>query len=311
MVNGKNEIYSEIDGRVWKDDSSSFINDEHIVRTIQRMIQPLGRTIDASTPMVDARLGDGSRLNAVIAPLSLNGPVLTIRKFKNDLATIDDFIRGGTLTGEMARFLEACIQSKLNLIISGGTGSGKTTMLNVLSAFVPDNERIITIEDAAELRLHQPHVISLETRLTNYEGQGEISIRDLVINSLRMRPDRIIVGECRGKEAFDMLQAMNTGHAGSMTTMHANSPSDALNRLETLILMAGMEIPIMAIRGYIEKAIDIVIHTERLNDGRRRIVSIEEVIKMQDGMIQLHPIFTFKENSILDNGEIVGEVGKF
>ena len=242
MVNGKNEIYIEIDGRVWKDDSISFINDEHIVRTIQRMIQPLGRTIDTSTPMVDARLGDGSRLNAVIAPLSLNGPVLTIRKFKNDLATIDDFIRGGTLTGEMARFLEACIQSKLNLIISGGTGSGKTTMLNVLSAFVPDNERIITIEDAAELRLHQPHVISLETRLTNYEGQGEISIRDLVINSLRMRPDRIIVGECRGKEAFDMLQAMNTGHAGSMTTMHANSPSDALNRLETLILMAGMEI---------------------------------------------------------------------
>ncbi len=307
MVNGKNEIYIEIDGRVWKDDSISFINDEHIVRTIQRMIQPLGRTIDASSPMVDARLGDGSRLNAVISPLSLNGPVLTIRKFKNDLATIDDFIRGGTLTGEMARFLEACIQSKLNLIISGGTGSGKTTMLNVLSAFVPDNERIITIEDAAELRLHQPHVISLETRLTNYEGQGEISIRDLVINSLRMRPDRIIVGECRGKEAFDMLQAMNTGHAGSMTTMHANSPSDALNRLETLILMAGMEIPIMAIRGYIEKAIDIVIHTERLNDGRRRIVSIEEVIKMQDGMIQLHPIFAFKENSILDNGEIVGE----
>jgi len=307
MVNGINEVYVEIDGKVIRDQSISFINDDHIIRTIQRMIQPFGRTIDTSNPMVDARLGDGSRLNAIVPPLALNGPVLTIRKFKEELANIEDFLRSGALTSDMARFLEACVLAKLNIIIVGGTGSGKTTLLNVLSSFAGDDERIITIEDAAELRLKQKHVISLETRLTNYEGEGEITIRDLVINSLRMRPDRIIVGEVRGKEAFDMLQAMNTGHTGSLTTMHANSPEDALNRLETMILMAGMTIPIKAIRGYIENAIDIVIQIERLSDGRRRITNISEVIGFNKDVIDLKPIFEFIQSSVLENGDVVGE----
>jgi len=307
MVNGINEVYIEIDGHVVRDESVSFINDDHIVRTIQRMIQPLGRTIDTANPMVDARLKDGSRLNAVIPPLSLKGPVMTIRKFKPDLESIDDFLRTGTLTPYMARFLEACVKAKLNIIICGGTGSGKTSLLNVLSSFINPAERIITIEDAAELRLHQEHVISLETRLVNYEGSGEITIRDLVINSLRMRPDRIIVGEVRGKEAFDMLQAMNTGHTGSMTTMHANGPKDAMNRLETMILMAGMEIPIRAIREYIENAIHIVIQISRLADGKRKIVDISEVVGFQEDEIELKQIFTFKQTGVLDNGEVDGE----
>ena len=307
MVNGINEVYIEIDGHVVRDESVSFINDDHIVRTIQRMIQPLGRTIDTAKPMVDARLKDGSRLNAVIPPLSLKGPVMTIRKFKPDLESIDDFLRTGTLTPYMARFLEACVKAKLNIIICGGTGSGKTSLLNVLSSFINPAERIITIEDAAELRLHQEHVISLETRLVNYEGSGEITIRDLVINSLRMRPDRIIVGEVRGKEAFDMLQAMNTGHTGSMTTMHANGPIDALNRLETMILMAGMEIPIRAIREYIENAIHIVIHISRMADGKRKIVDISEVVGFEGDEIRLKPIFTFTQTGVLDNGEVDGE----
>lgn len=307
MVNGKNEIYIEMDGKVIKDDSVSFINDDHIIRTIQRMIQPFGRTIDAANPMVDARLKDGSRLNAIIPPLSLKGPVLTIRKFKDELANIDDFLRMGTLTPYMARFLEACVHAKLNMIICGGTGSGKTTLLNVLSSFIGNHERIITIEDAAELRLKQEHVISLETRLTNYEGEGEITIRDLVINSLRMRPDRIIVGEVRGKEAFDMLQAMNTGHSGSLSTMHANSPADALNRLEAMILMAGMEIPVKAIRQYIEKALDIVIQVERFSDGRRRVVSICEIVGFEGDNIALREIFSYKQTGVLPNGEVIGE----
>lgn len=307
MVNGINEIYIEIDGRVIRDESVSFINEDHIIRTIQRMIQPLGRTIDTSNPMVDARLSDGSRLNAVIPPLSLNGPILTIRKFKDELANIDDFLRSGALTPYMARFLEACVQAKLNIIISGGTGSGKTTLLNVLSSFINHDERIITIEDAAELKLKQQHVISLETRLVNYEGQGEVTIRDLVINSLRMRPDRIIVGEVRGKEAFDMLQAMNTGHSGSLTTMHANSPVDALNRLETMILMAGMDIPIKALREYIENAIDIVVHIERLNDGRRKITSICEIVGFDEDNIKLKEIFEFKKTGLLNNKQVDGE----
>ena len=307
MVNSPKEVYIELDGKVVKDSSVSFINDEHIVRTIQRMIQPLGRTIDLANPMVDARLDDGSRLNAVIPPLSIHGPVLTIRKFKEELANIDDFLRSGTLTSYMARFLEACVKAKLNMIICGGTGSGKTTLLNVLSSFVGDNERIITIEDAAELRLKQNHVISLETRLTNYEGDGEVTIRDLVINSLRMRPDRIIVGEVRGKEAFDMLQAMNTGHTGSLTTMHANSSYDALNRLETMILMAGMEIPVKAIREYIENAIDIVIEVERLSDGRRRITNISEIVGFSGDTIELKRIFGFDQTGIADNGTVLGD----
>lgn len=310
MVNGKNEIYIELDGRVIKDDTVSFINDDHIIRTIQRLIQPLGRTIDTSNPMVDARLVDGSRLNAVIPPLSLKGPVMTIRKFKEELANIEDFLRSGTLTPYMARFLEACVQAKLNIIICGGTGSGKTTLLNVLSSFIGHDERIITIEDAAELKLEQEHVISLETRLTNYEGEGEVTIRDLVINSLRMRPDRIIVGEVRGKEAFDMLQAMNTGHSGSLTTMHANSPIDALNRLETMVLMSGMEIPIKAIREYIENAIDIVVQVERLSDGKRKVTSISEVVGFEDDEISLKEIFTFKQTGVSDNMEVIGEFNK-
>ena len=307
MVNGKNEIYIELDGRVIKEDTVSFINDDHIIRTIQRLIQPLGRTIDTSNPMVDARLQDGSRLNAVIPPLSLKGPVMTIRKFKEELANIEDFLRSGTLTPYMARFLEACVQAKLNIIICGGTGGGKTTLLNVLSSFIGNDERIITIEDAAELKLEQEHVISLETRLTNYEGQGEITIRDLVINSLRMRPDRIIVGEVRGKEAFDMLQAMNTGHSGSLTTMHANSPVDAMNRLETMILMAGMEIPIKALREYIANAIDVVVHIQRLSDGKRKVVSISEITGFSDDEIQMKEIFAFKQTGLINNKEVDGE----
>ncbi len=307
MVNDTNEIYIELNGNIVKDDSVSFINHDHIIRTIQRMIQPLGRTIDTSNPMVDARLEDGSRLNAVIPPLSLKGPVLTIRKFKPELANIDDFLRNGTLTPYMARFLEACVQAKLNIIICGGTGGGKTTLLNVLSSFIENDERIITIEDAAELKLEQEHVISLETRLTNYEGEGEVTIRDLVINSLRMRPDRIIVGEVRGKEAFDMLQAMNTGHNGSLTTMHANGPVDALNRLETMILMAGMEIPIKALREYIENAIDIVVHIQRLADGRRKITSISEIVGFKNEMIELREVFSFRQKGLTEKGEVIGE----
>ena len=307
MVNGINEIYIEIDGKVIKDETVSFINDDHIIRTIQRMIQPLGRTIDTSNPMVDARLEDGSRLNAVIPPLSLKGPVLTIRKFKPELANIEDFLRNGTITPYMARFLEACVKAKLNMIICGGTGGGKTTLLNVLSSFINPDERIITIEDAAELKLEQQHVVSMETRLTNYEGQGEVTIRDLVINSLRMRPDRIIVGEVRGKEAFDMLQAMNTGHSGSLTTMHANGPVDALNRLETMILMAGMEIPVKALREYIENAIDIVVHIQRLSDGRRKVTSISEVVGFKNEMIELREIFSFRQTGLTESGEVMGE----
>lgn len=307
MVNGINEVYVELDGHVIKEESVSFINQDHIIRTIQRMIQPLGRTIDVANPMVDARLEDGSRLNAIIPPLSLIGPVLTIRKFKEELANIDDFLRTGTLTPYMARFLEACVLAKLNIIICGGTGSGKTTLLNVLSSFIEPDERIITIEDAAELRLKQNHVISLETRLTNYEGEGEVTIRDLVRNSLRMRPDRIIVGEVRGKEAFDMLQAMNTGHNGSLTTIHANSPIDALNRLETLILLAGMEIPIKAIREYIENAIDIVVQVERLSDGKRKVTNISEVVGIKDDTIVLKEIFSFKQTGLTEKQEVYGE----
>lgn len=307
MVNGPNEIFIEIEGHIEKDESVSFINDDHILRTIQRIVQPLGRTIDAANPMVDARLQDGSRLNAVIPPLALHGPVVTIRKFKNNLNDIEALLRNGTLTSYMARFLEACVKAKLNILVCGGTGAGKTSLLNVLSAFIGKDERIITIEDAAELKLPQEHVVSLETRLTNYEGEGEVTIRDLVINSLRMRPDRIIVGEVRGKEAFDMLQAMNTGHDGSLTTMHANSPKDALNRLETMILMAGMEIPIRAVREYIDNAIDIVINIERLSDGRRKITSISEITEIKDEEIILKEIFAFKQNGVTDTGEVDGE----
>ena len=290
MVNGPDDIYIEVDGKLNKEDSVSFINDKHIIRTIQRMVQPLGRTIDTANPMVDARLRDGSRLNAIIPPLSLNGPVLTIRKFAKNLESIDDLLLKGVLTNDMALFLEASVRAKLNIIISGGTGTGKTTLLNILSGFIGRDERIVTIEDAAELRLKQPHVIGLETRMSNYEGEGEVTIRDLVRNSLRMRPDRIIVGEVRGKEAFDMMQAMNTGHEGSITTLHANGPMDAINRLETMILMNEMAIPVGAVRGYIENAIDIIVQIDRLSDGRRRITCISEVDGIKDGNIVIRDI---------------------
>lgn len=307
MVNSPSKIYIELNGKLIKDETVSFINNDHIIRVIQRLIQPLGRTIDTAHPMVDARLQDGSRLNAVLPPLSLKGPVLTIRKFKPELATIDDFLRTGTLTPYMARFLEACVHAKLNILIVGGTGAGKTTLLNVLSSFCDPADRIITIEDAAELRLKQSHVISLETRSDNYEGSGAVTIRDLVINSLRMRPDRIIVGEVRGKEAFDMLQAMNTGHEGSMTTMHANSPEDALNRLETMVLMNGVEIPVTAIREYIESAIQIVVQVTRFSDGRRRVSAINEITGIKNGEIEQKEIFKFKQTGAMPNGEVIGE----
>jgi len=307
MVNGINDIYVEIDGKIIKDETVSFINNDHIIRTIQRIVQPLGRTVDAANPMVDARLRDGSRLNAIIPPLSLKGPVLTIRKFAKNLEGIEDLLVKGTLTTDMAKFLEACVAAKLNIIISGGTGTGKTTLLNVLSSFIGSDERIITIEDAAELKLNQSHVISLETRLVNYEGEGEVTIRDLVRNSLRMRPDRIIVGEVRGKEAFDMLQAMNTGHEGSLTTLHSNSPEDALGRLETMLLMNDMELPVSAIRGYIESAIDVVIQIDRMGDGRRRITSISEVVGMKENKIETKPIFSFKQLGIANDNSVIGE----
>ena len=310
MVNGPDAIYIEVDGHLIKEDSVSFINDKHIIRTIQRIVQPLGRTIDASNPMVDARLRDGSRLNAIIPPLSLTGPILTIRKFSKNLENIDNLLLKGSLTNDMAMFLEAAVKAKLNILISGGTGTGKTTLLNILSSFINEEERIITIEDAAELRLKQSHVISLETRSTNYEGEGEVTIRDLVRNSLRMRPDRIIVGEVRGKEAFDMMQAMNTGHEGSITTLHANSPIDALNRLETMILMNEMSIPVNAVRGYIENAIDIIIQIDRLTDGKRKITSISEVKGLKEGNIIIKEIFSFNQKDTLEDGVVIGDFSK-
>jgi len=308
MVNGPSEVYVEIDGKLLRDDTVSFINSEHILRIIQKMVQPLGKTIDSVNPMVDSRLADGSRINAIIPPLSVNGPILTIRKFKKNLSSVEDLLRNGTLTRDMAVFLECCVKAKLNIIVCGGTGSGKTTILNILSSFIGDSERVITIEDAAELRLSQSHVIPLETRVTNYDAAGEVTMRDLVRNSLRMRPDRIIVGEVRGSEAFDMLQAMNTGHEGSLTTLHANGAVDALNRLETMVLMGNMEIPVLAIRDYIKNAIDIVINVERLSDGRRKITSINEITGInENGEIDIREIFAFKQTGLTLNNEVIGE----
>ncbi len=307
MVNSADEIYIEVDGQLIRDESVSFINEEHIIRTIQRIIQPLGRTIDSTNPMVDSRLPDGSRINAVIPPLSVKGPVVTIRKFKDSMDNIENLIGNGSMTPYMARFLNACVNAKLNILVCGGTGSGKTTLLNVLSNFIGSGERIITIEDAVELRLHQEHVIQLETRNVNYDKEGEVTIRDLVRNSLRMRPDRIIVGEVRGSEAFDMLQAMNTGHDGSLTTLHANGPADALDRLETMILMSGIEIPLKAIRGYIVNALDIVVNVERLSDGRRKVTSISEITGFDGDEIGLKEIFAFNQNGVTDNREVIGE----
>jgi pilus assembly protein CpaF len=293
MVNNHDRIYVERDGRIERA-SIQFVDNAHLLRIIDKIVSQVGRRIDESSPMVDARLPDGSRVNAIIPPLALKGPTLTIRKFSRDPYTMDDLINFNSLTPQAAQFLAACVKGKLNVLISGGTGSGKTTMLNALSSFVPHDERIVTIEDAAELQLQQDHVITLESRPPNIEGQGEIRIRELVRNSLRMRPDRIIVGEVRGPETLDMLQAMNTGHEGSLTTIHANSPRDCLARLETLVMTAGVELPHRAIREQISSAFDVLVQISRLVDGSRRVTHITEVLRMESDVITLQDLFTAK-----------------
>jgi pilus assembly protein CpaF len=306
MVNGPQQVYIEREGRLDLT-NVTFQNDEHVMKIIQRIIAPIGRRVDESSPMVDARLADGSRVNAIIPPLSLVGPVLTIRKFSATPFTVDDLIRFGTATPEMFEFMEACVKARLNIFVSGGTGSGKTTMLNILSSFIPDDERIVTIEDAAELQLRQEHVITLESRPSNIEGKGAIPIRELVRNSLRMRPDRIVVGECRSGEALDMLQAMNTGHDGSMSTGHANTPRDMLSRLETMVLMAGMDLPLKAIREQIASAVDLIVHQNRLKDGSRKIVAITEVQGMEGDVIVMQDVFVFEQTGVVE-GKIQGRL---
>jgi len=306
MVNGPHQVFIERNGKLQLS-NRRFADDDHVMRIIEKIIAPLGRRLDESVPMVDARLPDGSRVNAIIPPLAINGPCITIRKFSADPYTPDDLVNFGTMTPRIRDFLEACVRSRLNILVSGGTGSGKTTTLNVLSSFIPEGERIITIEDAAELQLQQSHVVTLESRPANTEGKGEITIRTLVRNSLRMRPDRIIVGEVRGGEALDMLQAMNTGHEGSMSTVHCNSPRDALARLETMTLMAGMELPISAIRQQIASALHLIVHQNRLRDGSRRITSITEVQRMEGEGIVLQDLFTFKRRGIDEEGNVIGE----
>ena len=307
MVNGPSHIYIERHGKIERVDTV-FLNDEHVLRIIDRIITPLGRRIDDSSPRVDARLPDGSRVNAIVEPLSLVGPVITVRKFAAKPFTVDDLIGFGTATPEMFAFLRACIEAKLNLFVSGGTGSGKTTTLNVLSSFIPNDERIVTIEDAAELQLRQEHVITLEARPANLEGEGEITIRNLLRNAMHMRPDRIIVGECRAGEALDMLQAMTTGHDGSLSTGHANSPRDMLRRLETMVLMTGYAMPLRAIREQIASAVDLIVHTSRLKDGTRKIVNITEVYGIEDDEILTDDIFAFEQTGIDENGRIQGEL---
>ncbi len=306
MVNGPKMVFVERKGKLERV-NVTFESDEHVMRIIERIVAPLGRRIDESSPMVDARLKDGSRVNAVIPPISLVGPVLTIRKFFKHPLTVEDLIRYGSVTPEAMEFLKACVIAALNIVVSGGTGTGKTTFLNILSGFIPHDERIITIENAAELQLRQEHVVTLESRPPNIEGKGEISIRDLVINSLRMRPDRIVVGECRGGEALDMLQAMNTGHDGSMTTLHANNTREALSRLETMVLMAGMELPHRAIREQIASAIDLIVQLERMRDGSRRVVAITEVQGMEGDVVVTSDIFKFEQVGF-ENGKVIGRL---
>lgn len=305
MVNGKNQVYVERKGLLCLTDVK-FDSDEQLMTVIDRIVTPLGRHVDESSPMVDARLSDGSRVNAIIPPLALKGPTVTIRKFPKDSITVDDLIKWKSASPKMMMFLEACVKAKENIIVSGGTGSGKTTLLGVLSAYIPSNERIITIEDAAELRLQQTHVVSLEARPANIEGKGRIAIKDLVVNALRMRPDRIIVGECRGGEALDMLQAMNTGHDGSLTTGHANSPRDMMGRLETMVMMSGMELPSKAIREQIASAINIVVQQSRLPDGSRKITSISEITGFEHDEIVMQELFKFKQTGLDEKGKIVG-----
>ncbi len=304
MVNGPKQVYIERKGKLILSDVT-FQNDEHVLRIIDRIIAPLGRRIDESSPLVDARLADGSRVNAVIPPISLVGPVITIRKFSASPLTTDDLVRFGTATPEMFQFLRACVESRLNCFVSGGTGSGKTTLLNILSSYIPEDERIVTIEDAAELQLRQDHVVTLEARPANIEGKGAIPIRELVRNSLRMRPERIIVGECRAGEALDMLQAMNTGHDGSMSTGHANSPRDMLSRLETMVLMAGVDLPLRAIREQIAAAVDLIVQVSRMKDGSRKITHITEVQGMEGDVIVMQDVFVFEQTGLVD-GKIQG-----
>jgi pilus assembly protein CpaF len=306
MVNRSDRVYVERKGKLIET-KVKFENDDHVLRIIERIISPLGRRVDAESPMVDARLPDGSRVNAVIPPVAIDGPMLTIRKFSKSNYTVDQLIEFETLTRMMADFLRACIMGKLNIVISGGTGSGKTTLLNVLSSFIPENERVVTIEDSAELRLFQDHVVRMEARPPDIDGRGQITIRDMVRNSLRMRPDRIVVGECRGGEALDMLQAMNTGHDGSLTTLHANSPRDALSRLETMVLMAGMELPLKVIRQQIASAVDLVVHQSRLKNGPRKITAISEVAGMEGDTIVMTDIFKFDQTGVSPEGTILGQ----
>jgi pilus assembly protein CpaF len=306
MVNGPHQVYVERGGRLQLTDLQ-FSDDASVQAIIERIVAPLGRRIDESQPYVDARLKDGSRVNAIIPPLSLSGPTVTIRKFSKKKLTVEDFIRFGTWNADAATFMEVCVKLRKNVIVAGGTGSGKTTLLNLLSSFIPETERIVTVEDAAELKLAQPHVVRLEARPPNVEGKGAVSIRDLVKNCLRMRPDRIIVGECRGGEALDMLQAMNTGHDGSLTTVHANSPRDVVSRLETMVLMSGMELPSRAIREQIASAVDIIIHESRLADGSRKVTAITEVTGMEGQNIVMQDIFAFRQTGVDENGRITGE----
>jgi pilus assembly protein CpaF len=306
MVNGAKNIYVERRGKIQRA-PLAFENNEHVMRIIERIVAPLGRRIDESSPYVDARLQDGSRVNAIIPPVSLVGPVLTIRKFARTPFTVDQLVQFGSVTPEAVQFLDACVKARINVVISGGTGSGKTTLLNVLSGFIPVDERIITIENAAELQLRQEHVVTLESRPSNIEGKGEITIRALVINALRMRPDRIIVGEIRDEAALDMLQAMNTGHDGSMTTLHSNSPRDTLSRLETMTMMAGMELPVRAIREQVSSAIDLVVHQERMRDGTRKVVNITEVTGMEGDIITMTDIFVYEQIGF-ENNKVIGRM---
>lgn len=305
MVNGPNQIYIEYKGKLQLTEVK-FLDDEHVNQVIERIVAPLGRRIDESSPMVDARLPDGSRVNAIIPPLSLVGPSITIRKFRKDPFTVEDLIKFGSFPPEFGELVRACVIGKLNIIVSGGTGSGKTTMLNVLSSFIPEDDRVVTIEDAAELQLQQPHVVRLEKRPANIEGKGEIGIRELVVNSLRMRPDRIVVGECRSGETLDMLQAMNTGHDGSLTTVHANNARDALNRIETLVLMAGVDLPLRAIRQQIAAAVDVIIQVARLRDGSRRTIQMSEILGMEGETIVMQDIFLFEQTGLDEDGKIIG-----